>query len=498
MKVSAITQHLLPGAAAGPRRFHMARAAGAAVLLCCLVLVYWLAAAARLSADRLISGVPPWVPAAALAAFVLAVTPSIARRSPIFAVYFFLLFIYTFFFQLGYAYYPQAAFLWGFYFGEAVLYHYQAFVFLSLATLAALFLLFHRKLYGAGRYRVRQGPGAPWAAVLFSLALALAVLVGTYLLYGQMGYQFDQQFGTKWLAFGYQTLGGVILVLYCAIRTAPALKFRVPRGAMVFALVVCLIPFVIATIRVRVRLEPVCFLAGVAAFEVLPRLGNLWRMRKKLAKWFLALGLAIWGMQMLVSYRYAGSGPAPLPLGEEITNQDYFGPSSPLVTSIALHWVHPAQVLHSDAANLLPFMDVPYIQQDIAEDAGVYWYTRSRSSAFYSLTEGYTILGDLGCLYNGLVGVLGIALWGLLASSDSALFNRFGTALVCSRLFDVVRGQSTYFIRSGYMFILPAVVLFILLTGLSPSVLRRPNRSPRLRVSRGPLEADVTAGKGPR
>jgi hypothetical protein len=155
---------------------------------------------------------------------------------------------------------------------------------------------------------------------------------------------------------------------------------------------------------------------------------------------------------------------------ERLVNQDYFSPSHILITAMANEYSDILEVLSSNVANSLVLLSHPYLQQTVMDLFIPGIASRSQGYAFYILAEGYLAFGNLGFIYNGLVVALGVALWRKLASSNNGVFNMFLFALIATQFANVVRGQSSYFVKDLYVFFLPAMILFYLATGLRPKI----------------------------
>jgi hypothetical protein len=107
----------------------------------------------------------------------------------------------------------------------------------------------------------------------------------------------------------------------------------------------------------------------------------------------------------------------------------------------------------------------PYLQSTITELFNPGVASRSAGYAFFVFTEGYLFLGLAGFLYNGVVLMLGWALWRKLARTSSREFNLFLLALMGCMIVNLVRGQTSYFIKYLYTFVLPGALLYAALAG---------------------------------
>jgi hypothetical protein len=62
--------------------------------------------------------------------------------------------------------------------------------------------------------------------------------------------------------------------------------------------------------------------------------------------------------------------------------------------------------------------------------------------------------------------MLGLSFWRKLARTNSTPFNLFLLAIMGCMVVNLVRGQTSYFIKYLYMFVLPGVLLYCALAGV--------------------------------
>ena len=153
-----------------------------------------------------------------------------------------------------------------------------------------------------------------------------------------------------------------------------------------------------------------------------------------------------------------------------IIKQDYFPPPHMLFAAMSTDFVHPELVIQTNLCNSLMFIKYPYLQTLIYSGVvGGEYATRSASHALYFFAEGYVALGWVGWLYNGIVPVVFLGFWRILASTNNKNYNVIITALLATQIVNAARGQSSYFIKDLYIYFLPAIFMLWLLTGLRPS-----------------------------
>jgi hypothetical protein len=135
-----------------------------------------------------------------------------------------------------------------------------------------------------------------------------------------------------------------------------------------------------------------------------------------------------------------------------------------LFAAVAYNYVKPTEVILSNTANSMFKMNYPYLQMPITDMFAPGIATRSQGFGFYTFTEGYVFAGFYGFLYNGIVLGMLMTFWRSLAMTNSKKFNYFLLAIMGSMLINVIRGQSSYFIKYLYTFVLPSSLFYLALT----------------------------------
>jgi hypothetical protein len=215
--------------------------------------------------------------------------------------------------------------------------------------------------------------------------------------------------------------------------------------------------------KVGSRQDVLALALGIAVFEY--QMGAQWARLTRLAAGLLAVLVALYFMEVGRSEGLLDDQTAI----ELILYKDYYMPSHILLASMAFDFVDPMEVLRSNFFNALVQFDYPFLQMTVGDMFSPVASTRSASFAFYIFSEGYIAAGWAGFLYNGLVVGGGTLLWRRLASSANAGYGLFVLALVSTQAANIVRSQSSYFIKDIYMMFLPPAALFFLATGLRPA-----------------------------
>lgn len=407
--------------------------------------------------------------------FFLVTVPFAMARNRIFGLYYTTLYIYSAFSIAGYLYIPGLSESIDAYFGNSVGRESLAFVFVSMA----LFWAVNMKLYSNGP----QGKAviiawhSPVVPTLGVVVLAAVVVLFAGLLainFADLSwYIFEDSLSlplkTTLFILVYKTTVGILITGYLVVRSKDIETNRVFR----FLYGVLLLSFLVASARLGNRTDPTAFLLGVILFEALSR--EL-RLRSIVGGAIVAL-LAVLAISAIEFYRYRDGG-AGGPLLERIVRNDYFAPAHMLFSAVAFDYINPMAVIRSNTANALILFGEPYLQQTVTELFRGDVATRSAGYAFYILTEGWIFAGWWGVFYNALIPSAGLWLWNRLSSTNNRFANLLVQMLVASMLVNVTRGQSSYFIKYLYTFILPNIGLAMLIVGLRFSLRDQNGRKP--------------------
>ncbi|MFY9510926.1 MAG: hypothetical protein WAQ05_08140 [Rubrivivax sp.] len=395
----------------------------------------------------------------------------IFARDRLIGTYFFFLFLYAFPAQAGYLYFSEASVLILAYFDEAPWLPSTMLITMSAASFFLLFVF--------ARHRITQlipvqllvrRPRSPRAAAQLALAIVVPA-IGYVLLYFVLNFGdiswftaqdedlLSQSFGFRLFIGFFKMMVGLVVVLYALARHRRG--FFSPHAAWaMFAL--CAALFVVISFRLGNRTDLLAVGLGIAIFESLNvRLG--WRTLLKAGAGALGL-LAL--LLVIEALRY-GEDSQSVDLATAVLAKDYYAPAHMLFAAVAYAHVDPVEVVRSNTANALIMLGVPYLQATVTDLFRPDLATRSAGYAFYIFTEGYLFAGPFGFLYNGLVPLAGLLLWRKLASSNDKQLNAVLIALMGCMIVNVVRGQSSYFIKYLYTFILPSLLVYASLAGVA-------------------------------
>ncbi|MHB8473607.1 MAG: hypothetical protein ACYDC8_12350 [Gammaproteobacteria bacterium] len=397
------------------------------------------------------------------------------RRDVLFGFVYLFLFIYSIFAQIGYAYFPVVSELINAYFGPQVFYSVNIFVTLSFISFFIVFYFLHKYVIKRPAYKVVQSHQR--LSIIFYMVVIghmIGMALYFYLNYDLLTYTnaYDEEFqasqGLPFILFGigFKLSVAVNLALYFMLRVKTQDAPRINRTFVLVLFLLELTLFIVISFRLGSRTDPLSLMLAVTALEIGLMRGEKTNSRN-LLKLAAVYGVVLFTLVMIEAARSQG-GAETGSLAERILYRDYYPPFHILIAAMALHYVDTLEVIASNSANALVLLKHPYIQETVTELFNPGISTRSSSYAFYLFGEGYIAAGWIGFIYNGLVVFLGVSLWRRLAHSNHRYYNLFMLSLVATQMANIVRSQSSYFIKDIYMIFLPAMILFFLGTGLRP------------------------------
>jgi len=398
------------------------------------------------------------------------------RRSFVFFLFYSLLFVYTFFTQLGYLFYPvklsaESNFQ---YYSEGIFFSYWIYIFLSFVSIFLIFIIFYDKKYKPLlKIEIRPSPKKNSDPLYIILILFYEIISIFFLVknYGNLNYFNRNALNENkiWL-FLFSLSGIVLLSTFYKIIMERSRKKRIFYFVLFFSLFSI---FSITAIKSGQRIE--------VAMAILAFIVSLWYlfqskiMRLRLKHIFLILLICFIGISIiqgikatrgdkssLTEFFHALKDPrAYLTLfsPQKMIFQDWSTPSVSLMASMKKHVISPSEVIKSNLTCLIPFVNhkaLGNVVAKIAETGGI---------GFYILTEGYNFIGFIGFLYSTFILVIG---WWFLESfftnTNDKFFNSYMFGTMGFLVFEIVRGQSMMFLKGLYLYFLPAVILFLLIS----------------------------------
>jgi hypothetical protein len=388
--------------------------------------------------------------------------------------FFFLL--YVIFALIGYRFFPVLSQLLNAYFGAGLYNVVLPFVFLSFLAFYASARLLHPRLIGRVQYTILYQPVAwvKWAALLLATAIAAWMSYALVGLYDKISYAANPQIPS----LAYRTLFKQVPYLLLLLWVFGRRHARSPleRG-LSFSLVALFgVLFVTTALKASNRTDILALLLGIAWCELAPlvldasgRLRTQWSLASALRIGQLA-AVAVGALLLMESIKGTRQTPlSELPGFARLLLNDYYAPAHILFAAIEYGYIQPLLVLKSNIANSLlvgGVLDVPYLQTELGNRLVPGSSTRSTGFALFFFAEGYMTGGRwLGVLYNGLVPVIGLALWRRLARTQDLAYNALVGAL-CAMSFATVARSGSHLMFRVYLFsLLPYLFCFRIVTG---------------------------------
>ena len=407
----------------------------------------------------------------------------IFKRDKFFGTFFFFLFLYGIFAQIGYYYFSILSISLDAYFGRDAWYESTLLIIFSLFLILVIFALFWHKLLKTIPFTVVVRETKNKQISVLALILVFFVLIyqtGYLAIYwNTLSYYYINNLGPEGtqsslplFVFGLilKLLVAISFVFYSILRGGRSLIPKVIIRIFCFFSILLLF---LCCYKLSNRTDIVALTTGVFVFEFNRQTRIRWKLilKASVLLFFIAIFLFF-----LRSLRFGNEQEIPLVLSEIILMQDYYPPAHMLFASVAYNYVNPQEVLLSNVNNSLILMNYPFLQHLITNLFQTIDIKRGASYGFYIITEGYVALGKLGFIYNALVLTVMLAIWRKLAASNNILFNSFLIGLMGCMIVNLVRSQSSFFIKNLYMFIFPGTMLYIHLVGLKISLRLKPKR----------------------
>jgi hypothetical protein len=416
---------------------------------------------------------------ALLVMFFFSTFPLIWRRDIVFGGFYVFLFIYCAFAFAGYIYLPELSIAINAYFGPDAITPVIYFTLASFAVYVVLALSFGG--FSRARTPIHVSPASvyiPWIAPTIIL-VHLAIFFGYFAWrYSDLSYASINEPDNIELKDAMYWLWGmcqkwsvpIALVLYCVIKDQEIPKTRRVFATWLFCAEVLLLVAVCAKISNRTDLLSLAL--GLVFIEIFAsRIGAPTSSLKKQLTLVAILAISALGLFVANAGRFGNEDNAGVDLGAgaswltSLISKDYHPPAHVMIAQFYYELLNPVRVLISNSANALMFLGVPFLQEYVTEYFNPGVTARHASYAYYLLGEGYLLIGFIGFIYSGCVAYIGILLWRLCARSDSLFFNCLIVGLTASQFANFSRSQSAVFVKHFYLFLIPAVLLYLLYVG---------------------------------
>lgn len=409
--------------------------------------------------------------------FCIITVPALLLRNRLVGTIYGILFLYSIFALFGYLYMPGLSEGILAYFGDNVGHEATLFIFASMA----LIFVINIALY-AGKSQGQAMRGFATNFALSSRFPILCIAIPYFLAGGLAFLAYDNAERLSWeaaqqvdvpLEFSvllglFKLSVGILAAIYVMIRE----KLRTNYRQLIFPFILYLSVFVVLSILLGNRTDPAALALGIIFYESLKNKINF----KMIIKSFVVIFLVVISLSFIEFIRYENNYSVSS-LTERIVRNDYFAPAHMLFAAIAFDFVDAREAWQSISNNALILQNYPYLQERVTDLFNPGVATRSAGYAFYVLSEGYIMLGFAGVFYNAFVISLYVRLWALSACTDSRVVNILIQTVLATMCINVVRSQSSQFVKVYYTYFIPVMIIVVIMLGLTMTLRRRNVRS---------------------
>lgn len=401
----------------------------------------------------------------------------INRNDDLHALAFFVLYIYTIFAQIGYAYFPELSILTGAYFGPILFYKYWAFMFFSFFFSFLLYKKMNPKNPKKVLYKVKPARKnyGEYVFFLFVMLLYLALNTYFYKYRGEFGYGGGTPMGGPWFGIGFLLFQSCTFILYTLFRDKSNKIIKRKFSFIIFFL--CISFFIKVAIAAGARSPILYVFIGILIYELYPIISTIKYQKRKI---FILIFTTLFLFNMLTvlrtlrtqgeeigfssfhNYDSSNSVFSDQDLQTVILAQDYYVPSHTLFISMYLKFIDPIEVIKSNFYNSLVLFKYPYLSNQIVARLKGSEDERGAGWSYHYFVEGYNAIGLLGVFYSALFWNLGMILWLSLTQSNNRRHNILMLAFLSIIITDTMRGQTGTFVRNYWLILLPALFLSLL------------------------------------
>jgi len=403
------------------------------------------------------------------------------KKSQIFFLFYFVLFAYTFFTQLGYLLYPEKTYAISHYqyYGEEAFIPYWIYIFLSFISIFLIFVVFYDKKYRT-LFSIKVKQSLKEYGNFYLILILLYGSASVFFLiknYENLSYYNQVILKDNKIWFYLFSLGGIVLLsIFYKILIEHNKKNKIFYSVLFFSV---LLIFSLTAIRSGQRIEiAMTFLGFIASLWYLFR-DRIKVERLKLKRIFAVFFILFLALSFFQGIRITrGHNESPVAfftalknpmayldplLPENLIFQDWSVPSLTLMTSIERNIIFPKKVIESNLTCLIPLIrheSLGYVLSRIIDTE------TTQGHGYYILTEGYNLMGFAGFIYSAFIFVISLRLLeSFFTDTKDKLFNSYMYGIMGFLAIEVIRGgQSLGFLKGLYLYFLPALILFILMT----------------------------------
>lgn len=405
--------------------------------------------------------------------FCLVTVPLLLLRDRLAGTVYGMLFLYSIFALFGYLYMPGLSEGILAYFGDDVGHDATLFIFGSMA----LIFIANMWIYSSGstnelkvgfktNFVTKGNFPLPCIAVPYFLAGLLGFLAfnNAERLSWEAAQQVDQPIEFTIMLGLFKISVGILAAIYVMIREKIRLNYR----QLIIPFISYLLVFFAISILLGNRTDPAALALGILFYESLKNKIDF----KMILRTFAIIFVAVVSLSVVEFIRYENNYSVST-LTERIVRNDYFAPAHMLFAAIAFDFVDASEAWRSISNNALILQNYPYLQEKVTDLFNPGVATRSAGYAFYVLSEGYIMLGFLGVFYNAAVISLFVRIWAMAACTDSRVINVMIQTVLATMCINVVRSQSSQFIKVLYTYFIPVMIVLVIMLGLAMTLRRR-------------------------
>lgn len=392
------------------------------------------------------------------------------KRDKFYAFYYMALILYAFPALIGYRFFPNLSVMQKAYFGEKEWMSYFLFVIISFVTFTLFFHFFYKIPLKRSFLKIEKKKHETdlyfYVALIFIVFAVLVQIVNLIVNKDMISWEnianaeiISNNMLMKICSSLFKISVGYNLILYFFVRSRCFKSIK--KNLIIITFTFSFAVFLFYAFKSGNRTDLVAFFLGFMMIESYLGYFN----KKTVIKYLLLMIIAVGFMMAIAKSRDRNFGSGLDSFAYKILAQDYYAPEHILFAAMHLKVIEPMEVIKSNFCNSLVMLGYPYLQQGVTEMFNPGVATRNTGYAFYIFTEGYLFIGKLGWLYNGLVLNLGLRFWRRISNSKDKEFNHICIALMAAFSINLVRGQSSYFIKYLYTNLIFNLILYFLISG---------------------------------
>ena len=383
-----------------------------------------------------------------------------------FAFYFGALYLYGTPALIGYYFFPSLSKKLSAYWGEEYWFEFYKFTVLSMISFFLFSLFFIKRLKKKSKPRrklisfVNNGY-LTFFTLLFIGACCGVQIVNMVVNAEYIGYMKSSTTNvlTAVSSILFQISVGSIIILYYFIRSRESVSIKYLFTYLIFALSIG--TFLAYGVKSGNRHILLQIVLGIVFIEI-----ELKKLNRRTLLIYVGLLLLVFmSFQSLRIARNRHLVEMSFSI-ENLLSNDYYPPAHVMYSAIRYEYVEPMEVLRSNLANSFVGLGVDYLQASIMKLIVSIRISRSASYAFYVFTEGFMFMGKWGFLYNGFVPGLLLYVWRRITNVKDKDYSMVLSAILVCYSIDFVRGQTSYFVRYLWLYLVPNMILYALLTGV--------------------------------